>query len=307
MADEITPGDEPPAEQPKYDQAFFLALAAKGKEAWNAWRRDPANEKVRVTFFGIDFSEAPRDEIDFSGFEFGDDANFSGCKWRGAELAEIQKHPKGFPQGLARFAGAVFGNKATFECATFGDYASFAGATFGDGVSFAGATFGGYASFGGADFGHAARFSDAAFDYGAEFDGTAFGNWASFSGAAFSGPADFSGATFGSEATFALATFGDFAQFDRADFGTLAIFTGAEFGMASFDGAAFGNSASFAARPWATGPASMGRHSVPTLASTAWPLAARRALTMPFLRDKLNSPESQRSNGAGCLRQTRMR
>jgi hypothetical protein len=60
MADEITPGDEPPAEQPKYDQAFFLALAAKGKDAWNAWRRDPANKDVRVTFAGIDFSEAPR-------------------------------------------------------------------------------------------------------------------------------------------------------------------------------------------------------------------------------------------------------
>ena len=28
----------------KYDQAFFLNLAAKGKDAWNAWRRDPANE-----------------------------------------------------------------------------------------------------------------------------------------------------------------------------------------------------------------------------------------------------------------------
>ena len=70
MADE--PGDEPPAEKPKYDQAFFLALAAKGKDAWNAWRRDPANKDIHVTFAGIDFSEAPRDEIDFSGFEFGD-------------------------------------------------------------------------------------------------------------------------------------------------------------------------------------------------------------------------------------------
>jgi hypothetical protein len=40
----------------KYDQDFFLALAAKGKDAWNAWRRDPANKYVRVTFAGIDFS-----------------------------------------------------------------------------------------------------------------------------------------------------------------------------------------------------------------------------------------------------------
>jgi hypothetical protein len=81
MADgnEAAPGDEPPAEEPskKYDQAFFLALAAKGKEAWNAWRRDPANKDVHVTFAGIDFSEAARDKIHFPGFEFGDDAHFS--------------------------------------------------------------------------------------------------------------------------------------------------------------------------------------------------------------------------------------
>jgi hypothetical protein len=38
VVDETTPGDEPPAKQPKYDQEFFLALAAKGKDAWNAWR-----------------------------------------------------------------------------------------------------------------------------------------------------------------------------------------------------------------------------------------------------------------------------
>jgi hypothetical protein len=82
MADKNTPGDEPPAEKPKYDQAFFLALAAKGKDEWNAWRRDPANKDVRVTFAGVDFSEPPRDGIDFSGFEFGVHADFSKCKWR---------------------------------------------------------------------------------------------------------------------------------------------------------------------------------------------------------------------------------
>jgi hypothetical protein len=60
--DETNPGDEPLAENPKYNQDFFLALAAKGKDAWNAWRR-PANEMVPVTFAGIDFSEAPMDKI----------------------------------------------------------------------------------------------------------------------------------------------------------------------------------------------------------------------------------------------------
>jgi hypothetical protein len=81
--------DEPPAEKPTYDQAFFLALAAKGKDAWNAWRRDPANKDVRVTYAGIDFSEAPKDEIDFSWFEFGDNADFSRCRWRALTNCEL--------------------------------------------------------------------------------------------------------------------------------------------------------------------------------------------------------------------------
>jgi hypothetical protein len=94
MADkgETTPGDEPPAknQSKKYDQAFFLALAAKRKDAWNAWRRDPANKDVPVTFAGIDFSEAPRDGIDFSGFEFGVAADFSRCKWRGVKADALE-------------------------------------------------------------------------------------------------------------------------------------------------------------------------------------------------------------------------
>ncbi len=106
MADETTPGDEPPGGIPskkKCDQAFFLALASKGTDAWNAWRRDPANKDVRVTFAGIDFSEAPRDEIDFSGFEFGENADFSGCKWRGVGG---QNSPEGFaPAGEVLLRG----------------------------------------------------------------------------------------------------------------------------------------------------------------------------------------------------------
>jgi hypothetical protein len=61
MGDETTPGDESPVEKQKFDQEFFLALAAKGKDAWNAWRHDPANEDVHATFAGIDFSDHPND------------------------------------------------------------------------------------------------------------------------------------------------------------------------------------------------------------------------------------------------------
>jgi hypothetical protein len=78
----------------EYDQEFFLALAAKGKDAWNKWRRDPANKDIRVTFAGVDFSLGRRDQITFAGFEFGDHADFSRCKWRGVEWGEVQKDQK---------------------------------------------------------------------------------------------------------------------------------------------------------------------------------------------------------------------
>jgi Pentapeptide repeats (8 copies) len=112
----------------KYDQDFFLALALKGKDAWNAWRRDPANKDLRVTFAGIDFSEAPKDQVDFSGFEFGDGADFSGCKWRwGVEAVDDTT----FVAGRAFFAGAAFGHDATFAGAAFQSHANFTGAAFG--------------------------------------------------------------------------------------------------------------------------------------------------------------------------------
>src|SRR5580704_4154011 len=156
MADggEAAPGDEPPAEEPskKYDQAFFLALAAKGKEAWNVWRRDPANKDVRVTFARIDFSEAPRDGIDFSGFEFGNHADFSRCKWRGIpSIRGLKVFEPGNPN-RAGFAGATFGYQAIFTGADFGDTADFAGATFDGWASFAEADFGDWANFVGATF-----------------------------------------------------------------------------------------------------------------------------------------------------------
>jgi hypothetical protein len=151
MADETNPGDEPLAENPKYDQDFFLALAAKGKDAWNAWRHDPANKGVCVTFAGIDFSEAPRDEIDFSGFEFGDGADFSRCRWRGGWTPP-------FLLGRAAFFGAAFGDSARFDDAVFGAWATFADATFGEDALFVGATFGRSAIFSGVAFGDGARF-----------------------------------------------------------------------------------------------------------------------------------------------------
>jgi hypothetical protein len=151
MADdeETRSGDEPPAKEPskKYDQNFFLDLAAHGKDAWNAWRRDPANKNVRVTFKNVQFSQAPRDEIDFSRFEFGNGADFSGCKWRGVGLEELEstERTEAFMPGCAFFTSALFGNQANFANAEFGGEANFLRAAFGEGANFADAEFPGRA------------------------------------------------------------------------------------------------------------------------------------------------------------------
>jgi uncharacterized protein YjbI with pentapeptide repeats len=207
MADETEPGDEPPAEKPKYDQAFFLDLAAKGKNTWNAWRRDPANKDVYVTFAGIDFSEVPRDKIDFAGFEFGDWANFPQCTWRGVEWQQIKTDTRAFVPGRAFFAGATFGDYANFTGAAFGGWATFAGATFGD---------------------------------WAMFNGTAFGDWADFKQSRFMGSVQFSITTVGQRATSAGADGFLFISFANARFGGEALFSGRSFERTvDFNGAHF--------------------------------------------------------------------
>ncbi len=174
MADE--PGEQAPAQQQanEHVKASLLDLAAKGKGAWNAWRRDPANKDVRVTFAGIDFSEAPKDQIDFQGFEFGDHANLSQCKWRGSNWEEIQKDPGNFTPGCANFTAATFGDEASFTGAVFGDCAKFTSVTFGERANFTAAAFGNLASFVGAAFGDQANFVGAAFGELARFDDTVF-------------------------------------------------------------------------------------------------------------------------------------
>jgi len=203
----------------KYDQAFFLALAAKGKDAWNAWRRDPANKDVRVTFAGIDFSEAPRDQINFAGFEFGDYAEFSGSKWLGAKNGKISEafeealYPNFHKPGRASFAGAAFGHSTNFTGATFDTNATFAGAAFGGGADFTASIFNEMADFTGAAFGDDADFTSASFNYLTNFRVAAFGNEVRFMNVAFRDLATFAGAAFGSGVLFSQTLFNDDADF----------------------------------------------------------------------------------------------
>ncbi|HUI20531.1 MAG TPA: hypothetical protein VLZ74_05750 [Methylocella sp.] len=195
MADES--GTAPPAEKPKHDQTFFLDLAAKGKDAWNAWRRDRANQDARVTFAGVDFSEAPKDQIDFEGFEFGDEADFSKCLWRGGKRVlylsalpdEIDSKDfigsNDFVRGSACFTGAIFGFRANFAHAVFGEGASFSHADFGDLADFGGTTFGWLANFNNAAFGDLVNFHGAAFDSLVVFEDAVFRGRSSFAGQKF--------------------------------------------------------------------------------------------------------------------------
>jgi uncharacterized protein YjbI with pentapeptide repeats len=164
---------------------------------------------VRVTFKGVDFSIALGDGIDFSGFDFGDAADFSSCTW--ADIVGTT--------GRARFSGATFGDGATFVGTTFGNHADFSGATFGNRADFSGATFGDWVTF--VTMHIEAWFfarkwylvwpavgettdpmSDVALEFQADFSGATFGFEANFASAIFHIPTGFTGATFGDRASF---------------------------------------------------------------------------------------------------------
>jgi Pentapeptide repeats (9 copies) len=170
-------------------KAFFLDLAAKGKDAWNAWRRDPANNDVPVTFAGIDFSKAPRDQIDFVGFEFGDNSDFSRCRWQNRVFFDEAN----FGHGVS-FNDATFCNDAYFRATNFGHFADFCNAIFDGIVSFDSATFGNGKLFGSGGFeGDSAIFRDAIFSSLANFYGATFNPSAIFDGAIFRATVDFRG------------------------------------------------------------------------------------------------------------------
>jgi hypothetical protein len=171
----IGPGEEPAAET--YDHGFFLVLAIKGKDEWNAWRRDPANKDVSVIFRGVDFSKT---KINFEGFEFGDRADFSACRW--ASDCQLMEGFQTFNPGRAFFRGAVFGELALFTGADFGDFPNLSGATFGGLASFACASFGFSTHFDKATFGGSANFVGATFLRDTFFDQAHFQDDVDFTG-----------------------------------------------------------------------------------------------------------------------------
>ena len=163
----------------------FLALARHGKDVWNAWRNAyPC--RVHTAINGVVTTDGPKvdlrghafqDNVNFSEFLFGDDADFEGVHFIKTAI----------------FAGAQFGDKANFSFTRFEGRAVFVGAQFGDDVNFAGAKFDAQTIFVGAQFGQRARFWGAQFNSRAEFKGAQFGDSVQFNGALFKDCALFDG------------------------------------------------------------------------------------------------------------------
>lgn len=227
--------------KPTYDQGFFLALARRGRDEWNDWRGK--NPTIIVTFQGVDFGAPDNMQIDFSGFQFGDNANFSCCRFRGAENPLL-----GFKPGMAKFTNAVFGQAANFHKAILGNGANLAGATFGYNASFSSATFGDWAYLAGISFGGEAKLSHVIFGNRATLVGATFGQSANLSGATFGHSANLSGTLFGSLADLSGTTFGFSANLRGATFGFSASLRGATFEhLAYLSGISFGSLADVSA------------------------------------------------------------
>ena len=183
---------------PIYDQEFFLALARRGKNAWNRWREEngrmEGKQYVSANFEGVDFRQRENEEIDFMDFVFGDGANFHACQF-GDGYNRERRADSGFVPGMARFSGATFGSGVNFSGAVFGNLANFTQAQFGGRANFSCSTFAGVGQFFNASFGSMVNFSNA------EIMGSGI-----FLGVIFEDEVDFSGTTFG-DAIFVRALF----------------------------------------------------------------------------------------------------
>jgi len=104
-----------------------LSLARCGSTLWNIWRE--ANPSLPIGH-GIDYSniadfsniDFTHEQIDFSGFKFGDGAKFNFCKWeRYADFFQAEWGDN------CEFIGTVWGKRSFFSLAKWGDNCTFEG------------------------------------------------------------------------------------------------------------------------------------------------------------------------------------
>jgi uncharacterized protein YjbI with pentapeptide repeats len=220
----------------------------KGHVVWNAWRRVfPARwEMVKhqgermpyevsewvniVDFSKIDFTSDIDSRLsrlkNFSQFQFGNGANFSGSTWG----AHTDFRDAVFGDN-ANFERTEWGSRTNFENTRWGDWANFSGSKFGTSVRFDRATFGIEADFSNTTWENG-KFADTRFVRRVTFANTTWTEYAFF-GTEAKEPLDFyeidfSGARFDKEVNFSNRKFLGTTLFKQTQFAVAPIFHGCE-------------------------------------------------------------------------------
>lgn len=126
-------------------QEGCLALAQKGHEVWNEWRR--VFPCITSSVNRTDFSNRDYSGLLFrlQGFNFGDFAMFDNSTWNDESI----------------FNNSTWGNRSTFDNAHFGEKCSFIDATWGAHNSFKNTEWGFNCLFNNASWGDHSKFSGA--------------------------------------------------------------------------------------------------------------------------------------------------
>ena len=191
---------------PDLDRDTAIALARRGKDAWNAWAAENPGA-------GVDFSGATLEGISFAEFQF---------------------------PGSANFARVAFSNEADFTGVTFSKEANFTGARFSAKAYLVRVTFCSSADFAEVEFYDRAFFTQSTVSAGADFGRAIFYAEADFPKVTFSARADFIEAKFSKSVNFAGGSFTLWVRFDKASFHDKVDFSGWKFnGPAYFHGAFF--------------------------------------------------------------------
>lgn len=163
-----------------------IKLAPLGHTAWNAWRTCFPTESYGPLGFNnfADFSDCDFNKIrttngfhiNFSKFNFGDGADFSGTKiprnmsFNDATFGTNTDFSRAKIDDRASFKHAIFDAHVNFEETQFGDWIDFDHAKFTDSTTFTRCQFGAAIRFNGARFGPNTLFDNSTFESGACFE-----------------------------------------------------------------------------------------------------------------------------------------
>lgn len=276
-AQQLFAGDEHEHGTPdNISKAGCLALAKLGKEAWNAWREafpvtgqftgwkntgdlvnleqhKPGSGSLRngltnyANFYKYDFSNDP-DAIDFSGFKFGDGADFSQAVW-GRSLKNLRSYKP------ANFSNARWGEHANFGMSQWSDEACFSGASWGSSTEFIGTQWGNDADFKNAKWGDDADFTGAQWGHHADFTNGSWGCGTKFVGAQWGDDAKFINGQFGGDIKFTASSLEMLKQYFKGNFSEAIVESAANrgatpdnFRAVDFSGAKFSGRVDFSDR-----------------------------------------------------------